>query len=131
MTAVLKRTAGTIWELGGIIRRLQNLGFRTLPYKISEHGLVHREGNHFVINFDISPKRMADFREVLGRDIDIVRKNIYKMEEEIEIPECTLHEELQPPALRKDVQAMIELAQRKQKPKFKYNSGLDYYPFQK
>lgn len=131
MSAVLKRTAESIWERDGIIRSLQNLGYRMLPYKISEHGAVHREGNHFLINFDMAPRKLADFREVLGRDIDIIRKHIYKIQEDVEMPECTLHEEIQPPALRKDVQEMIEIAKRKQKPKFQYNSGLDYYPFQK
>lgn len=131
MSAILKRTAESIWEREGIIRQLQNLGARALPYKISVHDMVHREGTHFLIKFDMAPKKLADFHEVLGRDIDVIRRKIYKIDENPVIPDCTLHEELQPPALRKDVQAMIEMAKRKQKPKFKYNSGLDYYPFQK
>lgn len=68
--------------------------------------------------------------EEFGRDIDIVRRRIYKIEEPEEF-QCTLHEEMLPPAYRKDVQEMIDIAKRKQKRKFKYNSGLDYYPFQK
>ncbi|KRF84048.1 small ribosomal subunit protein bS6m isoform X2 [Drosophila virilis] len=51
--------------------------------------------------------------------------------EEPEDYECTLHEEMLPPAYRKDVQELIDIAKRKQKPKYNYNSGLDYYPFQK
>lgn len=130
MISVLKRTAESILDKGGIIRQLQNLGSRALPYKISEHGLVHREGTYFTINFDAAPSKIADVREELGRDIDIVRKHIFKVEEP-EKYECTLHEEMLPPAYRKDVQEMIEIAKRKQKPKFNYNSGMEYYPFQK
>lgn len=126
----MKRTAESILDQGGIIRRLQNLGSRVLPYKISEHGLVHVEGTYFTINFDVAPSKITDMREEFGRDIDIVRRHIFKVEEP-EMYECTLHEEMLPPAYRKDVQEMIEIAKRKHKPKYNYNSGLDYYPFQK
>ncbi|TMW51499.1 hypothetical protein DOY81_003404 [Sarcophaga bullata] len=130
LISVLKRTAESILDKGGIIRQLQNLGSKALPYKISEHGLVHREGTYFTINFDAAPSKIADVREELGRDIDIIRRHIFKVEEP-EKYECTLHEEMLPPAYRKDVQEMIEIAKRKQKPKFNYNSGMEYYPFQK
>ncbi|XP_067613659.1 small ribosomal subunit protein bS6m [Eurosta solidaginis] len=130
VVSVLKRTAGTILDNGCIIRKLENLGTRTLPYKIREHGVVHREGNYFTIFFDAAPTKISDFMEEFGRDIDIIRRRIYKIEEPEEF-ECTLHDELLPPAYRTEVQEMIAIAKRKQKPKFKYNSGLDYYPFQK
>lgn len=65
-----------------------------------------------------------------GRDIDVIRRRIYK--KTIQEPyECTLDEEMKPPPYRKDVQDLIEQARKLDKPKFKYNTGLDYYPFQK
>ncbi|XP_053952457.1 probable 28S ribosomal protein S6, mitochondrial [Anastrepha obliqua] len=130
IVSVLKRTAETILDRDCVIRKLENLGTRMLPYKISEHGVVHREGTYFTISFDAAPAKISDFMEEFGRDIDIVRRRIFKIEEPEEF-QCTLHEEMLPPAYRKDVQEMIDIAKRKQKPKFKYNTGLDYYPFQK
>ncbi|XP_013106295.1 small ribosomal subunit protein bS6m [Stomoxys calcitrans] len=130
LVSALKRTAESILDKGGIIRSLQNLGSRALPYKVSGQGLVHREGTYFTINFDVAPTKIADMKEEFSRDVDIIRRNVYKMEEP-EKYECTLHEEMLPPAYRKDVQEMIEIAKKKQKPKYNYNSGLDYYPFQK
>ncbi|KAL9903536.1 probable 28S ribosomal protein S6, mitochondrial [Glossina fuscipes] len=130
LISVLKRTAKSILNNGGIIRNLENLGSRGLPYKISEHGLVHREGNYFSINFNVAPQKVADLREEFGRDIDIIRRSIYRVVEP-EKYECTLPEEMLPPAYRKDVLDMIEIAKRNHKPKYNYNSGLDYYPFQK
>lgn len=41
--AVLKRAANYIFEQGGFIRKLENLGSRPTPYKISSHGFVHKE----------------------------------------------------------------------------------------
>lgn len=65
-----------------------------------------------------------------GRDIDIIRRRIYKKVQP-EHKECTLHEELQPAPYRKNVQELIADARKLDKPKFQYNTGLDYYPFQK
>ena len=46
--------------------------------------------------------------------------------------ECTLEEEMQPPAYRKDVEKLIQEG-RKQKQTFyqQRTPGYDYYPFQK
>ncbi|EDW68840.1 small ribosomal subunit protein bS6m isoform X1 [Drosophila virilis] len=130
LISVIKRTAEAIFDKGGIIRKFENLGTRALPFKVSEHGVVHREATHFTITFDTAPTKLSDLKEEFGRDIDIIRRYIFKVEEP-EDYECTLHEEMLPPAYRKDVQELIDIAKRKQKPKYNYNSGLDYYPFQK
>lgn len=130
IVSTLKRTAETIFDKGGIIRKLENLGTRPLPYKMSEHGLVHRTGSYFMLHFDCSPNLIADFSEEYGRDIDIVRANIFKVENPKKF-KCTLDEELLPPAYRKEVIKMIEVAKRRDKPKYDQKSGLDYYPFQK
>ncbi len=131
LVSTLKRTAETILHKGGIIRKLENLGTRPLPHKMSEHGLVHRTGSYFLMHFDCPTNLIADFREEYGRDIDIVRSNIFKVESPVPMIECTLDEELLPPAYRKDVIKMMEVAKKRDKPKYDQKSGLDYYPFQK
>ncbi|XP_023160390.1 probable 28S ribosomal protein S6, mitochondrial [Drosophila hydei] len=130
LISVIKRTAEAIFDKGGIIRKFENLGTRALPYKVSEHGVIHREATHFTITFDSAPTKLSDLKEEFGRDIDIIRRHIFKLEEPEE-HKCTLHDEMLPPSYRKDVQEIIDIAKRKQKPKYNYNSGLDYYPFQK
>nr|XP_009916355.1 PREDICTED: 28S ribosomal protein S6, mitochondrial [Haliaeetus albicilla] len=42
--AVLKRTVEALMERGAIVRNLENLGERSLPYKISKHKERHRRG---------------------------------------------------------------------------------------
>lgn len=71
-----------------------------------------------------------NLKDELKRDVDIIRQNIFKKNEPIDF-ECTLHEELQPPPYRKDVQELMELVKKKQKPRFEYHTGMEYYPFQK
>ncbi|CAK1551818.1 unnamed protein product [Leptosia nina] len=129
----LLRISNAIFERGGIIRDIENLGFRPLPYKTSAHGLVHREANYFVFKIDTATTVVSDLKEEYSRDVDVVRQRVFKVTEELE-HKCTLEEELLPPAYRKEVQKMIEVGKTQVNRfthKFSYNSGLDYYPFQK
>lgn len=42
--AALKRTIEALMDRGAIVRNLENLGDRTLPYKISAHSQQHSRG---------------------------------------------------------------------------------------
>lgn len=86
--------------------------------------------SYFFIEFNAPPKYIEDIYEEYGRDVDIVRRRIYK-KQETEFKECTLDTEIQPAPYRKKVQDLITQARKSDKPKFEYNSGLNYYPFQK
>lgn len=133
LKSTLKRVATAVFNRGGIIRNIENLGFRPMPYKTSAHGLVHREANYFVIKIDTATQAVYDLREEYSRDVDIIRQRVFKVVEEIN-HDCQLETELLPPAYRKDVEKMIEIGKTQANRftyRFKYNSGLDYYPFQK
>lgn len=52
LTAALKRTATAILDHGGVIRKMDNLGVKPTPYKITSHGGRHKEAHYFVFNFD-------------------------------------------------------------------------------
>jgi small subunit ribosomal protein S6 len=62
--------------------------------------------------------------------VDIVRHKIFKVEEPKKY-DCTLHEEILPPAYRKDVQELITESEKKKPKVWDSKSGLDYYPFQR
>lgn len=126
----MKRTAVAIFDKGGFIRKIDNLGLQKLPFKVSEHGLVNRTGNAFVLKFDVKPPALQDLKEEFGRDVDIIKRDVFRVQE-LEPVDCTLQDELQPPAYRKDVIKMINVAKKKQKEKYPQNTGLSYYPFQK
>lgn len=86
--------------------------------------------SYFLMEFNVPPTKVDDLMEEYARDIDIIRRRIYKKVPKDDF-ECTLHEELKPPPYRKSVQNLVAEARKLDKPKFKYNSGLEYYPFQK
>ncbi|CAG9770604.1 unnamed protein product [Ceutorhynchus assimilis] len=127
---VLQRTADQIFGKGGFIRKIENLGTRDMPYKTSSHGMVHKQASYFLYEFNVPPSSLADLLDEYARDVDVIRRRIYKKREP-EPFECTLQEEILPPPYRKDVQDMIADAKKHDKPKFQSNTGLDYYPFQK
>lgn len=133
LKSTLKRVSSAIFDRGGIIRNIENLGFRPIPYKTSAHNLVHREANYFMFKIDTATQTVADLNEEYSRDVDIIRQRVFKVKEESE-HSCTLETELLPPAYRKEVQKMVTIGKTQVNRftyKFKYNSGLDYYPFQK
>ncbi|CAG4964556.1 unnamed protein product [Parnassius apollo] len=133
LKSTLKRVSHAIFNRGGIIRNIENLGFRAMPYKTSAHGLVHREANYFVFKIDTATQAVADLKEEYSRDVDIIRQRVFKVQNDGD-HSCTLEEEMLPPAYREEVQKMIEVGKtqiNRFTHKFKYNSGLDYYPFQK
>ncbi|KAG9468298.1 hypothetical protein GDO78_023030 [Eleutherodactylus coqui] len=69
-------------EKGAIVRNVENLGEKSLPYKISVHNVCHRRGGYFLVDFHAPPTIIPSMLNHLSRDIDVVRPTILKHEEE-------------------------------------------------
>ncbi|NWU94339.1 RT06 protein, partial [Upupa epops] len=76
--AVLKRTVEALMERGAIVRNLENLGERSLPYKISKHKIRHRRGGYFLIDLEGPPSIVSTMMDHLERDIDVIRPTFVK-----------------------------------------------------
>ncbi|XP_023782529.1 28S ribosomal protein S6, mitochondrial, partial [Cyanistes caeruleus] len=76
--AALKRTVEALMERGAIVRNLENLGERSLPYKISRHKERHKRGGYFLIDLEAPPSIVSPMMEHLGRDIDVIRRAFIK-----------------------------------------------------
>ncbi|KAK2853026.1 hypothetical protein Q7C36_008227 [Tachysurus vachellii] len=85
--AVLRRTMETLMERGAVVRNLENLGERRLPYKISKHNQQHTRAGYFLIDFHSSPSILTALLNHLERDVDVVHKkddfyiNVFKEED--------------------------------------------------
>ncbi|XP_072369482.1 small ribosomal subunit protein bS6m [Scyliorhinus torazame] len=44
--AAMRRTVEALLKHGAVVRNLENLGERSLPYKMSKHNLRHTSGGH-------------------------------------------------------------------------------------
>ncbi|XP_066834516.1 small ribosomal subunit protein bS6m isoform X1 [Anser cygnoides] len=76
--AVLKRTVEALMEKGAVVRNLENLGERALPYKISKHKQRHRRGGYFLVDLEAPPSIVSTMMDHLGRDIDVIRRAFIK-----------------------------------------------------
>ncbi|XP_040606288.1 28S ribosomal protein S6, mitochondrial [Mesocricetus auratus] len=86
--AALKRTLESLMDRGAIVRNLESLGERVLPYKISSHGQRHSKGGYFLVDFYAPTSAVDSILDHLTRDVDVVRPNVVKHPLTQEVREC-------------------------------------------
>ncbi|XP_055965244.1 small ribosomal subunit protein bS6m [Sorex fumeus] len=86
--AALKRTLEALLDRGAIVRALENLGERALPYKMRAHSQRHSRGGYFLVDFHAPTTMVESIMEHLSRDIDVIRPNIVKHPLTQEVKEC-------------------------------------------
>ncbi|XP_071113026.1 small ribosomal subunit protein bS6m-like [Haliotis cracherodii] len=86
LSHVIRRTCESLIGKGGIIRSMENLGLRPLPYKMACQGKKQTEGNYVLINFDSSPESVTNIQDDLKRDVDIIRPSILRRDEDFVRP---------------------------------------------
>lgn len=115
LTSALKRTGEFMLNNGVIIRNIENLGTKELPIKMSSHGRTHLTGSYFLFRFDASPQFQWTFRDEIKRDVDVIRATFMNIRPVLNF-ECTLEEEMQPPAYRPSVQNLLKTGKVEKKP---------------
>lgn len=86
--AVLRRTVETLMERGAVVRNLENLGERRLPYKIRKHNQRHTHAAYFLVDFHASPSILTALLNHLERDVDVVRQTVLKKDSELPKGPC-------------------------------------------
>lgn len=86
--ATLRRTVETLMERGAVVRGLESLGERQLPYKISKHNEVHKRGTFFLIDFYSAPGILTSLLNHLHRDVDVVRPTVLKKDAQVSSTNC-------------------------------------------
>jgi small subunit ribosomal protein S6 len=118
LVSCLKRTGELVLNSNGILRKIENLGTRALPYKIRTPIAGQKKyttGNFFLYHFDVPPQKLYEIIDSLKLDNDLMKVGFTLKETKVEPEyECTLEEELQPPSFRKSVQKLIEEGRKKQ-----------------
>ncbi|XP_078699506.1 small ribosomal subunit protein bS6m-like [Branchiostoma floridae x Branchiostoma belcheri] len=77
---VVKRAVQSLLEKGGIVRQIENLGERRLPYIMRAHSENFTQGRYFVVEFDGPTTLVSSMTQLLNQDLDIIRPNIIKKE---------------------------------------------------
>uniref|UniRef100_A0A3P9L4G2 Small ribosomal subunit protein bS6m n=1 Tax=Oryzias latipes TaxID=8090 RepID=A0A3P9L4G2_ORYLA len=81
--AALRRTVETLMERGAVVRNLENLGERLLPYKMTKHNQKHSRGSYFLVDFYAAPSILNGLLDHLHRDVDVVRPTVLKKDEQV------------------------------------------------
>ncbi|XP_037638345.1 28S ribosomal protein S6, mitochondrial [Sebastes umbrosus] len=84
-SAALRRTVETLMERGAVVRDLENLGDRLLPYKINKHNEKHSRGAYFLVDFYAAPTILTGLLDHLHRDVDVVRPTVLKKEDQDQV----------------------------------------------
>ncbi|GIX96123.1 probable 28S ribosomal protein S6, mitochondrial [Caerostris darwini] len=128
LVAALKRVGTLLLEKGVVIEKLENIGTRELPVRIRKEGVYHYKGSYFVYTFMGQRAIHKDLDEMCKLDTDILKHGLVLP---FSPPEkCTLEEELQPPALRKSVQNLLNESKKHKgisQPYYKHIKEYDYY----
>ncbi|KAM6916800.1 small ribosomal subunit protein bS6m [Xenentodon cancila] len=86
--AALRRTVQTLVDRGAVVRDLENLGERRLPYRITKHNERHGRGAYFLVDFYAAPSVLTGLLDHLHRDVDVVRPTVLKKDEEVPSSNC-------------------------------------------
>ncbi|XP_030603553.1 28S ribosomal protein S6, mitochondrial-like [Archocentrus centrarchus] len=86
--AALRRTVGTLMERGALVRDLENLGERRLPYRMTKHNQRHSRGTYFLVDFYAAPSILTGFMDHLHRDVDVVRPTVLKKDTHVPHRNC-------------------------------------------
>ncbi|CAF0713915.1 unnamed protein product [Brachionus calyciflorus] len=72
----IKRGAELILKNNGVIRSFENLGHRTLPYRLKSKEGNHTEGNYMLIKFDLPRNHVPNVISEIQKDADYIRSGI-------------------------------------------------------
>ncbi|XP_039995257.1 28S ribosomal protein S6, mitochondrial [Xiphias gladius] len=86
--AALRRTVESLMERGAVVRDLENLGERLLPYKITKHNERHSRGAYFLVDFYAAPGILPGLLNHLHRDVDVVRPTVLKKDAQVPSSNC-------------------------------------------
>ncbi|XP_071497304.1 small ribosomal subunit protein bS6m-like [Diadema antillarum] len=82
MVDALKRSLTEVMNNGGIVRKIENLGEKRLPYRMRAHRQNFSHGQYFVVDFDGPPTIVPPVMEYFRRDIDIIRPTVLRRDTE-------------------------------------------------
>ncbi|KAK3931800.1 putative 28S ribosomal protein S6, mitochondrial [Frankliniella fusca] len=129
----MKTTANLIFQEGGIIRKMSNLGQQATPYRMFVHGQPVKQAHYFVFEFDCPVSSVQKLSLEFKKYEEITRANIFSPVIPLDFSACKIEEETQIAPFRKDVIRMLSLAKKAQEErdegKTKPNHGLDFDPF--
>ncbi|KAJ6558617.1 ribosomal protein S6 [Mycena vulgaris] len=74
-----RQTALHIMDAGGVVRKIDSWGTRTLPQRMRRHGNYHEIGDYWTMHFDTAPRTLLTLNSIMRRDPRVVRWTVLKL----------------------------------------------------
>ncbi|XP_062511446.1 small ribosomal subunit protein bS6m-like isoform X2 [Corticium candelabrum] len=78
VASVIRRTALAILERNCVLKEIENLGERDLPYRMRSHQEYFTRGRYVFLHFHGAPTLIHDLNDDLQLETDIIRYSILK-----------------------------------------------------
>ncbi|KAL5503264.1 hypothetical protein EMCRGX_G010186 [Ephydatia muelleri] len=78
LSQLLKKTLSVVLDQGAVLRKVENLGERQLPYRMRAHSKYFQDGRYLVFNMDASPQMAITIRNKLRANADTIRTTLLK-----------------------------------------------------
>ncbi|XP_072018791.1 small ribosomal subunit protein bS6m-like [Amphiura filiformis] len=87
LVGAVKRALTFVIENGGIVRKLESMGEKNLPYRMRAHQENFTKGHYFVVDFEAAPSLLGLLGNFQHRDIDVIKQGV-KRREDPPAPPC-------------------------------------------
>ena len=74
----IKTTSKILMQKDCVIRKIQSMGLKKLPYRIKKNGVTNFEGHYWQILFYGRPSVQNELRDILRKDEEVIRMEILK-----------------------------------------------------
>ncbi|XP_071955846.1 small ribosomal subunit protein bS6m-like [Antedon mediterranea] len=75
LVEAMKRVVSELINQGAIVRGMESLGERQLPYTMMAHAQKFYYGHYFILDIEASTRLCHNINPYFKRDIDIIRKH--------------------------------------------------------
>jgi small subunit ribosomal protein S6 len=80
---LLKSCALHVLDKKGVVRQFQNLGERSLPYRMKRHQQIFDYASYYSMTFDCSPRTMIRLQKSLKLNENVIRHTVVKLGDNI------------------------------------------------
>ncbi|KAJ7217957.1 ribosomal protein S6, partial [Mycena pura] len=76
---LVRQSALHVLDAGGVVRKFDSWGTRSLPQRMHRHGNYHEIGDYWTMHFDTAPRTLLTLNSLMRRDPRVIRWTILKL----------------------------------------------------
>ncbi|TFK20770.1 hypothetical protein FA15DRAFT_646540 [Coprinopsis marcescibilis] len=81
---LIRQSATHVMNSGGVVRKIESWGTKTLPQRMKRQGPYVNEGDYWSLYFDTSPKTLRSLNGIMRRDPRVLRWTVLKLADKVE-----------------------------------------------